>query len=284
MPVGDKENLNDSYSRTSDVSLDNRVDDIHLSDKTNPISITEDKLCYSDDPTTDPVLRAISKYKKQCETFNRKVVEELSPTDYKSSNQIKPSETATIHKNDDRLSAEIGNSNKKSKMKIFVLGDSIVKNINGWSISEILKKNHNVYVRSFSGSKVRCMVDYAKPCIRENDPDHIILHVGTNDLNSENNAEQISKSILDLAKDLTSQKRSVTVSGIVPRNDEWNNKAAEVNEHLRVMCQESGISFIEHSKYINPRKHLNRSKIHLNEKGTFILGNKLLDYIKSFCK
>ena len=36
-------------------------------------------------------------------------------------------------------------------MKIYILGDSMVMNVNGWSISENLKKKHNVYVRSFSG-------------------------------------------------------------------------------------------------------------------------------------
>ena len=107
----------------------------------------------------------------------------------------------------------------------------MIKNVNGWSVSENLKKKHSVYVRSFSGSKVICMKDYAKPCIRVNDSDHIILHVGTNDLNLEKSSQLCSKSIVDLAKSLKSGKRKVTISGIIPRNDEWNNKAAEVNEY-----------------------------------------------------
>ena len=49
------------------------------------------------------------------------------------------------------------------------------------------------------------MKDYAKPCIREENPDHIILDVGTNDLSSENNAERVGKSIVDLAKSLLSE-------------------------------------------------------------------------------
>ena len=107
----------------------------------------------------------------------------------------------------------------------------MIKNVNGWSVSENLKKKHSVYVRYFSGSKVICMKDYAKPWIRVNDSDHIILHVGTNDLNSEKSSQLCSKSIVDLAKSLKSGKRKVTISGIIPRNDEWNNKAAEVNEY-----------------------------------------------------
>ena len=124
------------------------------------------------------------------------------------------------------------------------------------------------------------MKDYAKPCILVNDIDHIILHLGMSDLNAEKSAQLCSKSIADLAKSLTSGERKVTISGIIPSNDEWNDKAAEVNEYLRNMCKESEIPFIKHGKRINPRKHLNKSKLYLNEKGSFILGKTFLDHIK----
>ena len=43
------------------------------------------------------------------------------------------------------------------------------------------------------------MKDSVKPCIRGKNPDHTIMHIGTNDLNSENNSEKVAKSIVDLA-------------------------------------------------------------------------------------
>ena len=46
------------------------------------------------------------------------------------------------------------------------------------------------------------------------------------------------------------------------------------------MCKESEIPFIKHGERINPRKHLNKSKLYLNEKGSFILGKTFLDHIK----
>ena len=51
--------------------------------------------------------------------------------------------------------------------------------------------------------------------------------MGTNDLNSETSAQLHSKSIVDLAKSVTSVKRKNTVSGIIPGNDEWNNKETD---------------------------------------------------------
>ena len=115
-----------------------------------------------------------------------------------------------------------GNSNNEKqtkKKKIYILGDSMIKHLKGCDISAKLKQRHNIYVRPFTGAKVRSMKDYAKPCIREENPDHIILHVGTNYLSSENNAERVGKSIVDLAKSLRSENRKVTISGIIPRND-----------------------------------------------------------------
>ena len=97
-----------------------------------------------------------------------------------------------------------------------------------------------------------------KPCIRDKNPDHTIMHVGTNDLNSENNSEKVAKPIVDLAKRMVSQKRNVTVSGIKPRNDEWNKKAEEVNQNLEKMCKIASIEYIDNSSF-NPMKLLNNS-------------------------
>ena len=98
-------------------------------------------------------------------------------------------------------------NNNNNKKKIFILGDSMVKNVNGRSISEKLKKKHNVYVRSFFDSKVRCMKDCVKLCIRVNNPDHRILHVGTNNMNSEKLAPLCNKSIIDLGKSVERLRR-----------------------------------------------------------------------------
>ena len=45
-------------------------------------------------------------------------------------------------------------------------------------------------------------------------------------------------------------------------------------------CKESEIPFINYGKHINPRKHPDRSKLQLNEKGFFTLGKTFLDHIK----
>ena len=77
----------------------------------------------------------------------------------------------------------------------------------------------------------------------------------------------IAKATIDLATSLKNDDNTVTVSGIVPRLDNLNNKANEVNHHLVLMCKERNISFLSHDGSIDPSKHLNESKLHLNSNG-----------------
>ena len=151
-----------------------------------------------------------------------------------------------------------------------ILGDSMTKNIRGWEISKKLQ-NANVYVKHFSRAKVRCMKDYLKPSIREN-PDHFVLHVGTNDLDSERSPDLIAKSIVDVASSLNTKKHDVTISNIITRNDRFMAKAHEVNQCLTEICFESNFLLIDHSKTLKLH-HLNGSKLHLNRRGTPILQN-----------
>ena len=94
-------------------------------------------------------------------------------------------------------------------------------------------------------------------------PHYVIFHVGTNELNSELPPERIAKSVIDVAKNIRSDSRIVSISGIVPRNDNFNIKAAEVNKELSKMCDKEKLLFLSHSN-INPKIHLNKSKLHLS--------------------
>ena len=147
-------------------------------------------------------------------------------------------------------------------------------------VEEIHRQSHNVYVRSFSGSKVKCIKDYVKPCIREKNPEYLILHVGTNELNSEWPPERIAKSIINVAKNTQLDSRMVSISGIVPRNDNFNIKALEVNKELSKMCGKEKLLYLSHSN-INPQTHLNKSKLHLNRNGYEKHGKNFINFIRN---
>ena len=98
------------------------------------------------------------------------------------------------------------------------------------------------------------MRDYVKTCI----PDPVITHVGTNDLNSETTPEKIVKSIADVARNIKTENRSVSISRIVPCNNNLNNTALEVNQEVLKTCEEAKFDYVDH-KNINPQTLLNKS-------------------------
>ena len=83
------------------------------------------------------------------------------------------------------------------------------------------------------------MRDYANPILRDINSEHIILHIVTNDLTTKKTASQISRSIIELDT-LKNDTNTVSISATVPRSDEPDNKATEVNNRL-VLCVRKGI-------------------------------------------
>ena len=76
-----------------------------------------------------------------------------------------------------------------------------------------------------------------KPSLHEN-PDHFVLHIGTNDLNSDRSPELIAKSIADMSSSLKNDSHDVSISSIVVRNDKFKEKAVQVDKNLEKLCPE----------------------------------------------
>ena len=75
-------------------------------------------------------------------------------------------------------------------------------------------------------------------------------------------------------------KSTIELSGIVPRNDNFNNKATELNKELSKMCKKEKLLFLDHSN-MNQKTHLNRSELHLNCNGYEKLGKDFVSFIKN---
>ena len=155
----------------------------------------------------------------------------------------------------------------------------MIKHVNGWEIWRKLQGNCKVYVKHFSGVKTKCMKDYIKPSQCENS-DHYIVDVGTNDLCLDRSPELIAKFIIDLALTLKSASHDFSVSNIILRNgsDTLNKKGCKVIVVLMELCKENNIHLIDNSKNIKPQ-HLNKGKLHLNQKGSRLLSDIFLKEI-----
>ena len=92
---------------------------------------------------------------------------------------------------------------------------------------------------------------------------------------TERTASQIAKSIIDLSTSLKKNENMIAVSGIVPRLDELNNKAAEVNNRLELICKQRGLPYISHCETIDPNKHLNESNLYVNSYGIRVFAENI---------
>ena len=126
------------------------------------------------------------------------------------------------------------------------------------------------------------MHDHVNPTKRDVNPNHIILHCGTNDLKSERTASQIARSITQLALSLKSKDNKISVSLIVPRNDNLNNKASEVNCRLVHMCAKRSIPYIDHANSIQPENQLNESKLHFSRYETIAFANSTSKFLSKY--
>ena len=60
----------------------------------------------------------------------------------------------------DKSSASKTDNEKNHKQKsVTILGDSMIKHVNGWEISQKLQGNCKVYAKHFSEAKTKCMKD-----------------------------------------------------------------------------------------------------------------------------
>ena len=161
---------------------------------------------------------------------------------------------------------------------ICVLGDSIVKDIKPYLMKKAIPACSKMWIKSFSGATTECMNDYVTPSLKSK-PDIVLLHCGTNDLRSDLSPETIAKNIINLALRLKTSCEDVIVSGLLARNDQFNNTGIEVNKFLVKRCLETNTTFCSNSA-VNSRQHLNRGGLHLNTNGTVCLANSFIKVIE----
>ena len=157
------------------------------------------------------------------------------------------------------------------------MGDSMIKELKPHLMKKHLKKNDKLYVHSFRGATTEQMKHYSKPPMTFN-PDLVIIHTGTNSLRGECTPEKIAEEIIDLAINLKSDVNEIVVSGIIPRRDQFKEKAEMVNVLLYRKTTELDMGFISHEN-IKPDTHLNPKGLHLNHQGTILLSENIINCV-----
>ena len=133
----------------------------------------------------------------------------------------------------------------RNKRTITIAGDSMLKDVKQWHVQNSIP-GHKIYVKCFPGATTTDMRDYLKPSMRH-DPDLILIHAGTNSLNSAQTPLEIANEIIDLASSFKREDNDVVISSIIRRGDALNNKANEVNKIVAEKCLALDIGFQNNS-------------------------------------
>ena len=151
-----------------------------------------------------------------------------------------------------------------STKQVYIVGDIIVQHASRYDISRKLKT-----LKYLSVPPMVQQLDHVKSVSQDN-TDPIVIHIGNNDISSNKTPETIAKSILDFATSSKSTTCDISLSNILTKKDKHQQKAQEINSYLKELCKEFNIRHIDHEKSIKPQ-HLNKSRLHLNKRGTSIL-------------
>ena len=159
-----------------------------------------------------------------------------------------------------------------------IIGDSTLKNVEGWRIGRNTRTRTTI--KSFPGAAVADCYHYFKPPL-DSKPDEVIIHVGANDLKT-NSARSTAESIVDLASWTASERPTTTISisEVTTREDQdgLGGKVKEVNKILKKFCRQNEWQLISHNNI--DESCLNRSKLHLNKKGTGLIAANFIKHIK----
>ena len=164
----------------------------------------------------------------------------------------------------------------KSKAKVMIVRDSIIRNLKGWMIS----RTKTVKIHSFSGANTKEMEYFLKPLL-ERKPSHIILHVGTNDLAQGSSCNEVAEKIINIGRNIVNKGTAFTISMLTTRSDGLNPMVRKVNNILeKLIKSETNIDIIDNDN-IRSEYHLNSSGLHLNRKGDAALARNYISYLKS---
>ena len=195
------------------------------------------------------------------------------------SEKIKPSAEKPFIKRKDCFTKESKkNENKthgKDQKKVFIIGDSMIKNITGTGISR-----KNIKMRPHPGATSIDICDYIKPALRQK-PDVVIVHCGTNDIpNNINTVKKIKKLVKEIEENNHENIPQVVISSIIKWYDQdYNQEIQSINDKLQWFCISKGLSLNDNNNI--DKSCLNKGKLHLNRRGSSFLANNFKKFVKA---
>ena len=141
-------------------------------------------------------------------------------------------------------------------------------------------------MNNFSGTIINRLDHFITPILEEDQPDIVIIHVGSNDKSHKtvNNIEAkgISKQIIDIGKkcSLYGVKDAIISSIFIKWYFKFASLISQVNDHLPDQCRSYKFHFISNDNITN--ECLWKDGLHLNYDDTDIFDSNLADLMILF--
>ena len=137
-------------------------------------------------------------YQKSSETREKKLKTSPDKNRNRDSNKNNTNVTARKH-NDKRSQSEDKDEvrgNKTPKKDIVIIGNSMIKYVNGREIS----RSSSVKIRSHPGATTKDLIDFVRPTAQKK-PKMMVIHSGTNDLTYKVNTLQKVRKVINAIKE-----------------------------------------------------------------------------------
>ena len=110
-----------------------------------------------------------------------------------------------------------------------VLGNSLVKEADGYLLMGLINRKYIVKLRQFSSAKTADIKNYIKPTKRDFDPRLHILHIGTKDLTLEESPKTVLERETETTEYLKTETNIVRVFNIIARGDKCKEKGERLS-------------------------------------------------------
>ena len=136
--------------------------------------------------------------------------------------------------------------------------------------------------QSFQNFKHLLMISGLRETCHMEKAESLVIHTGTNDIQQKISTIKIVKKLVKVIKEIDSEKKQTEIifSGLIQREDhDFRDQTEEINGKLERYCESKRYNrFAGNSKIDGV--FLNRSKLHLNKKGTALLSRNIANVLK----
>ena len=166
-----------------------------------------------------------------------------------------------------------------AKVDVLIIGDSMTKPI----VPSRLSRRRRIKCKTLPGAKIEDVFDSVFHFARDQQPDEIVIHLGTNNVAQDEKDEIVAK-LISLADQITERTsaKAITLSTIIHRareTDEESSKVNDVNKAVKLLAYQRRWSVIDNDN-IAPGLHLAVDGVHLNEYGVRALAQNIIAHLR----